>query len=200
MLDRISLETVIYIFAFIIAVVTHEFAHGYIAYLLGDPTAKRAGRLTFNPLAHVDPLGIVAMVIFRVGWAKGVPVNPNNFKNRRLGTILVSLAGITTNFIIAIIAALVFRFVNLQMPLLYQFLFILAYVNIMLGVFNLLPFPPLDGSKVLFSILPGRLEYFFSKNERYFYLILMVLIFTNRIGPIIWPIISKIVEVLFLNG
>ncbi len=197
MFNSNNLENIAYIIVFVIAIVSHEYAHGYAAYKLGDPTAKIAGRLTFNPLAHVDPMGLIAMILFRVGWAKGVPINPNNFRNRKRDTLIVSIAGIATNFLIAIIAALVFRLVQIRVPLFYQFLFILAYVNIMLGVFNLLPLPPLDGSKILFSLLPDRLEYFFNKHERILSIILIVLIFTNSISRIIWPIIIKIVGVLF---
>lgn len=197
MFNSNNLENIAYIIVFVIAIVSHEYAHGYAAYKLGDPTAKIAGRLTFNPLAHVDPMGLIAMILFRVGWAKGVPINPNNFRNRKRDTLIVSIAGIATNFLIAIIAALVFRLVKIRVPLFYQFLFILAYVNIMLGVFNLLPLPPLDGSKILFSLLPDRLEYFFNKHERILSIILIVLIFTNSISRIIWPIIIKIVGVLF---
>ncbi|NLW42340.1 MAG: site-2 protease family protein [Tissierellia bacterium] len=196
-MNKNPIETAIYVISFIIAVVFHEYAHGYAAYKLGDPTAKHAGRLTLNPLAHVDPVGLLAMLIFRIGWAKGVPINPLYFKKRKRDTIIVSIAGIVTNFLIAIIASILFRLTIIPNSYFYQFLFILAYVNIMLGVFNLLPFPPLDGSKILFSLLPNKIEYFFTKNERYFYLILMILIFTNRISSIIWPIVTKIVEVLF---
>lgn len=196
-MNRNPVETAIYVISFLIAVVFHEYAHGYAAYKLGDPTAKRAGRLTLNPLAHVDPVGLLAMLVFRIGWAKGVPINPVYFEHRKRDTMIVSIAGILTNFFIAIIASIIFRFAFIQNSYLYQFLFILAYVNVMLGVFNLMPFPPLDGSKILFSLLPNKIEYFFMKYERYFYIILMILIFTNRISIIIWPIVTKIVEVLF---
>lgn len=191
------IETIIYILAFIIAVVCHEYAHGYSAYKLGDPTAKYAGRLTFNPIAHIDPLGLIIMILFRFGWAKGVPINPNYFKNRKKDTIIVSAAGIITNLLIAFIASVIFRIFNNINTTFSFFLLILSYVNIMLAVFNLMPFPPLDGSKILFSLLPSKIERFFLRNEKYFYFILLGLILTNTVGRIIWPIIDAILGLLY---
>lgn len=197
------LETILYIIAFIIAVVCHEFAHGYAALSQGDPTAKNAGRLTLNPLAHVDPIGLIAMLIFRIGWAKGVPVNPYNFRDRRKSTLIVSSAGILTNLFIAIIASIILRLITSLNPsynsfihYLVYFLFILMWVNVMLGVFNLMPFPPLDGSKILASILPLPVERFIYQNERYLYFILIILIFTGTLSRIIMPIINFIVGIL----
>lgn len=191
-------EKIIYVLAFLIAIVFHEYAHGYAAYRLGDPTAKRAGRLTLNPIAHIDPIGLISMILFRFGWAKGVPINPNYFKNRKRDTLIVSVAGIFTNFVIAIVAALLFKFVNIQSPVFYNTLFVFAFVNVMLGVFNLLPFPPLDGSKILFSLLPTKIEFFLMRYEKYLYIILIALIFTRNIGRIITPIIIYIMRFLFI--
>lgn len=191
-------EKIIYILAFLIAIVFHEYAHGYAAYRLGDPTAKRAGRLTLNPIAHIDPIGLVCMILFRFGWAKGVPINPNYFENRKRDTLIVSVAGILTNFIIAIISALLFNYVNIQSSVFYNTLFVFAFVNVMLGVFNLLPFPPLDGSKIIFSLLPTKIEFFLIRYEKYLYIILIVLIFTRSIGKIITPIIIYIMRFLFI--
>ncbi len=190
-------ETAIFVISFIIAIVCHEYAHGYSAYILGDPTAKYAGRLTLNPLAHIDPLGLIVMLIFRFGWAKGVPINPNYFKNRKRDTIIVSASGIITNLFIAIVASILFKlFGNLNLVI-SNFLLVLSYVNVMLAVFNLMPFPPLDGSKILISLLPKKMEYFFLNNEKYFYFILIGLILTNTIGRIILPIINLVLGLLY---
>lgn len=196
-------ENILYIIAFMIAVVFHEYAHGYAALKQGDPTAKYSGRLTLNPLAHIDILGLISMVIFRIGWAKGVPVNPNNFKNKRKSNLIVSSAGILTNFTIATLASIFIRILfasNIQgSNLLYYlsyFLFILVWVNVMLGVFNLMPLPPLDGSKILVSVLPESVGSFFIRYERYFYIILLVLIFTGNLSRIISPIINFILNIL----
>lgn len=130
-----------------IAIIFHELAHGYMAYILGDNTAKNAGRLSLNPIKHIDPVGFVCMLVFRFGWAKPVPINPLNFRNRKRDTILVSLAGPLTNFIIAILVSFVILFARITSPILQKIFVITLWYNIMLGVFNLLPFPPLDGSK-----------------------------------------------------
>lgn len=190
-------ETGIYILSFIIAVVCHEYAHGYSAYKLGDPTAKMMGRLTLNPIAHIDPIGLITMILFRFGWAKGVPVNSSYFKNRKIGNLIVSSSGILTNLLIALIASMINRNINFGFSMINYFLLILSYVNVMLAVFNLLPIPPLDGSKILYSLLPTKIEYFFIKYERYLYLILIILIFTNSIGKIIWPAINFILGLLY---
>ncbi len=181
-----------------IAIIFHELGHGYMAYLLGDDTAKKSGRLTLNPFKHLDLIGFIFLLVFRFGWAKPVPVNPFNFKNRKRDTILVSLAGPLINFIIAIIVSFVLIFAKIRNPILLDILIITLWYNIMLGVFNLLPFPPLDGSKILASLLPRRLEYYFYRYEKYLYLILIILIGTNTIDRILSPIISNVLKVLDL--
>lgn len=196
-MDKNIFDNLIYLVSFVIAVTTHEFAHAYAAFKLGDPTAKMNGRLTLNPLAHVDPMGLIFMLLFKVGWAKGVPINPWFFKKRKRDSIIVSIAGIITNFAIAIIASIIFKNVTIQWSIFYKGLFILAYVNVMLGIFNLMPLPPLDGSKILISIMPERLEFFLIRNEKIFYIVLVLLVVTNKIGDVILPIIFKVVEVLF---
>ena len=173
----------------LVAIIFHELAHGYTAYRLGDPTAKDAGRLTLNPIKHIDPVGFLFMLIFRFGWAKAVPINPGYFKNRKRDTILVSLAGVTTNFILAFIIGAILVNVPLKNEIVTQMLQMGLWYNIMLGVFNILPFPPLDGSKVVASLLPVKWEAFFYKNERYFYFILLFLIATRMIQKIIGPLI-----------
>lgn len=172
------------------AIIFHELAHGLTAYWLGDPTAKNAGRLTLNPIKHIDPVGFLFMLVFRFGWAKAVPINPMNFRNRKLDTILVSIAGVTVNFIIAIILGAVLVYGNIANETVLDILGIGMWYNIMLGVFNLLPFPPLDGSKVVASLLPVKLEYYFYKYERYFYIILLGLIATDMVQKILGPLVN----------
>lgn len=182
----------------LIAIIFHELAHGYTAYRLGDNTAKNAGRLTLNPIKHIDIIGLIFMIIFKFGWAKPVPINPFNFKNRKRDMILVSLAGPFINFTIAFIIIFVLSFNIVINPTIVRLLIITVWYNIMLGIFNLLPFPPLDGSKIVASLLPLKLEYYFYKYEKYLYLILVILIATNTIDKILGPIIDKVLGLLIL--
>lgn len=174
----------------LIAIVFHELAHGYTAYLLGDNTAKNQGRLSLNPIKHLDLTGFLFMLVFRFGWAKPVPINPNNFKNRKRDTFLVSIAGVFMNFIIAIICAFIIGYVPISNETIFQIIIVTMWYNIMLGVFNLLPFPPLDGSKIVASFLPTKYEYYFYKYERYFYFVLIILIATDLTDKIMGPIID----------
>ncbi|MBP2024988.1 site-2 protease family protein [Peptoniphilus stercorisuis] len=199
-----SLEIRGYIYtaiALLVAIIPHEIAHGYAAYLLGDDTAKTDGRLSLNPLHHIDPVGLLSMIVFRIGWAKAVPINPSKFKgNRKVGTIIVSLAGVFVNFLQAFIFSIPFMYAYLKSyEVVYLFNEILWY-NIMLGVFNLVPLPPLDGSKVIASLLPSKVEYIFYKYEKYFYFVLVLLVFSGGINKIIAPIILKIREIVLSFG
>lgn len=180
----------------LVAIVFHELAHGLTAYALGDDTAKREGRLTLNPLKHIDPIGFLAMLIFKFGWAKPVPINPLNFKKRKRDTLLVSLAGPISNFFLAILVVIILKSNIVRNYLLTQILVITLWYNIMLGIFNLLPFPPLDGSKIVASLLPDRIEYFFYRYERYFYIILILMIYTNMIDRILSPMIYLVLNIL----
>ncbi|MBU5437576.1 site-2 protease family protein [Tissierella sp. MSJ-40] len=179
-----------------IAIIFHELAHGLAAYRLGDNTAKDLGRLTLNPFKHIDLVGFIFLLIFKFGWAKPVPINPFNFKKRKRDTILVSLAGPFTNFIIAVIIGFILSLNIISNYVLFQILLITLWYNIMLGVFNLLPFPPLDGSKIVASLLPSKYEYYFYKYEKYFYLILIILIGTNTIDRILSPLIDITLNLL----
>ncbi len=164
--------TVITIFSLIVllfSVIIHELAHGYVAYSLGDPTAKYAGRLALNPLKHLDPFGSVIIPLLLLlatggqgpifGWAKPVPINPYNFKDQRWGTLKVAISGPATNFAIAIIFGLLIRIINLPQTVPFiELLGIITIYNFLWGIFNLVPIPPLDGSWILFRFLPPGLE------------------------------------------
>ena len=173
--------------AALLAIIFHELSHGWVAYLLGDRTAKERDRLSLNPFKHMDFIGLLSMIVFGFGWAKPVPVNPYYFKNKKLGMVLVSLAGPLSNIIMAFVALLFARlilavFVPTTTVLVYvemiicEFLYCFAVLNIGLAVFNLIPIPPLDGSKILFSVLPRRAYGFILQYERYGMLLLIVLI------------------------
>lgn len=158
----------------IISAVFHEYAHGWAAYQLGDDTAKRSGRLTLNPIAHIDPLGtlIIPLVLLFsagifIGWAKPVPYNPYNLSDRRYGSLKVAIAGPAANIVIALVLGLGLRFASLPLvaagllsPVALDFLQLVVYVNIILALFNLIPLPPLDGSKVAADLFPGYWRYF----------------------------------------
>lgn len=140
----------------------HEAAHGWAAYALGDPTAKNAGRLTIDPVRHLDPIGTICLLFFHVGWAKPVPVNPRYFKHPRRDMALVSLAGPLSNFALALVALFLYHPLRMSssniVATIALMLYMTAVMSIGLGVFNLIPVPPLDGSKILFSFLPYRIE------------------------------------------
>ena len=178
------------------ALTVHELAHGWVAFRLGDPTAKLAGRLTMNPLKHLDPLGVLAFVIMKIGWAKPVPVDPRYFRNPQKDMLLVALAGPGSNVLLAIASALLAR-VLVSVPVLPLFvlqplvgmLVASVWINIMLAVFNIIPIPPLDGSKVLMGVLPPEAARSFARIEPFGFFILLALFYTGVIGAVILPII-----------
>ncbi|HOB35148.1 MAG TPA: site-2 protease family protein [Bacillota bacterium] len=167
--------------SFLIAISIHEFAHGKAAHLLGDPTAKSVGRLTLNPFKHIDPLGLLMIALFGFGWAKPVPVNPLFLRgNRRKAMLLVAAAGPAANFALALLAGLgLATFDLLGWGGLAWFFFYLLLLNVYLGLFNLLPVPPLDGSKILFNALPPRHLGLMYELERYSYFILVLMLVTG---------------------
>ncbi len=191
------MDFIFQIIILIVSIMAHEIAHGATAYYFGDPTAKNQGRLTLNPLKHIDLFGSIILPLvlyftgsgFLLGWAKPVPYNPYNLKNRRVGEFCVAIAGILTNFLIAVIFAIIIRFsvvLGLSLPVLSLIAYIII-LNITLGVFNLVPIPPLDGSKILFSVVPYQYERNLIAFEKYGFYILIVLIvfFGNYIGNIV---------------
>jgi Zn-dependent protease len=183
------------------AITFHEFCHGYAAYRLGDPTAARMGRLTLNPLAHFDPIGALMLLLFRFGWAKPVPVDPRYFKHPRRDMLIVSIAGVSGNFLTAFLFGMLARFFPypfLAIPALRQFIFLMIVINIGLAVFNLIPIPPLDGSKLLYPLLPpSMLEKYFWL-ERYGFFVLMILVALGVIQAIMGPIVMFFLRLILL--
>lgn len=176
----------------ILAFTVHEFSHGLAAYVLGDNTAKHYGRLTLNPIAHIDPLGFLCLVLTqRFGWAKPVPVNDMNFKNRRMGMLLVSLAGPVSNFITAFVLALLYAlFYDKMSNVMIRILGIAYIINLSIGVFNLIPIPPLDGSNILDAFLSNRQRFFMRRYAMYSNIIMLLLVFSGIIGSILNPFIE----------
>lgn len=175
----------------IIALAFHEYAHALTAYLMGDNTAKLYGRLTLNPVAHLDPLGFLCLIVTRrFGWAKPVPVNELNFRDRRRGLLLVSLAGPMSNFFLAFVIAAVYKIIYYNVgPLILNMLKIAYIINLGLGVFNLIPIPPLDGSNIVNAFLTNRQRYTLRRYSAYSNIILILLVFTGIISAVLGPAI-----------
>lgn len=168
------------------SVIFHELAHGWVAYKMGDQTAKWMGRLTLNPIKHLDPIGSLMLLIFGFGWAKPVPVNLENIPDRRKGLIFVSSAGIVTNIICAFIALLLYKIIEPpQTSMMEQILYIFARINIMLAAFNLIPIPPLDGSKILMGFTSEPVRRFLLQIEPFGFFIIIGLLYIGALNPVI---------------
>jgi Zn-dependent protease len=197
------IDGIFYVLVLIMSVVVHEFAHGYSAYLMGDMTAYKSGRLTLNPLKHLDPFGSVILPLllliskagFVIGWARPVPYNPHNLRNEKKGTIVVSIAGILANILIACVFALLIRCApSLGLPAydaslpFYKITSSIVFINLVLALFNIIPIPPLDGSKIFFALLPARLRYVENFLERWgmFFLLFFVIFIWGQVAPFIY--------------
>lgn len=184
------------------AITIHEFAHAYVAWRLGDPTAKLAGRLTLNPASHLDPLGTLALLIVGVGWGKPTPFDPFNLRNVKRDSALISVAGAVSNFILAFLLSIPYLIafftqnLNLTINSIYQVLSIIIWINLILGVFNLIPIHPLDGFKVLAGLLPRDWYRDFMQTERWGIFILILLLATGSIGKILFPFVSTLFSLL----
>lgn len=182
------------------AIIFHELAHGYVAYRLGDPTAKHLGRLSLNPLKHLDPLGTLMLFIVGFGWAKPVPVNFSYIRDYRKGMILVSSAGIIMNMIMAFLALLLYSIIDPpQSSILALVLYVFAKINIILAAFNLIPIPPLDGSKILLGFSPSSVQAVLLRLERFGFLIVIALLYFGILDPVInflQTVILSLIKVL----
>ena len=181
----------------LVCITIHELAHGLTAYWLGDSTAKDMGRLTLNPIKHIDPFGLLAMVIFRFGWAKPVPVNILNFKNPKRYMAITALAGPVSNVILAVVVMFIYGLLlrplggndNLAIEMIRR----TAYLSIALAVFNMIPIPPLDGSKVLFSLISDEYYFMLMRYERYGMILLILFITTDFFSRTIGQTVSALV-------
>ena len=189
------IQLLFFFLTFFITITVHECAHGYIAYKMGDPTAKLMGRLTLNPVKHLDPIGFIMILLIGFGWAKPVMINPRNFRNPKKGMALSALAGPAANILMAILGSLLFAILrrvfsaaginNAVAASALSFLYYFEMLNVWFAVFNLLPIPPLDGSRLVSYFLPPRLHYYYNYVERYGFLILILLLNIGRISAYI---------------
>jgi len=208
-MEKFIIEFIILAPPLLLALTFHEFSHGFVAFSLGDPTAKNNGRLTMNPLRHLDPIGTIAFFFIKFGWAKPVPVNPLNFKNPRRDMLWVALAGPLSNIFLAIVCAILTKVVVLINSIvphslilgailepLYLMLRHSVWINLILAIFNFLPIPPLDGSRILSGILPEEMARAYGSIEQYGFIIILLLAFSGILGKLILPIISFVEHLL----
>jgi Zn-dependent protease len=199
-------ELAIRIPVFLLALTIHEFAHGWVANRLGDPTARLQGRLTLNPLAHLDPIGTLAIVLIKFGWAKPVPVDYRYLRNPRRDMMVIAAAGPVSNLLLAAGSAFLLRLLPWRMagpewawlvvPIL-NMLWAAIWVNVILAIFNMLPIPPLDGSRVVSGLLPLRQALSFNRLEPYGFLIIFLLFFTGIMNPVFGFAVNTVAAALF---
>ena len=190
----------------LICITLHELSHGFVAYKLGDNTAKNMGRLTLNPIKHIDIFGLIMMVVFKFGWAKPVPVNMRNFKNPKRDMAITALAGPLSNVLICCVVLFIYGLVYLPCNLagtefagsLLYAVYITAYLSIALAIFNIIPIPPLDGSKVLFSLMSDEGYMKLMRYERYGMLLLLALIVTDALGNPLYAATEFVFDKLFI--
>ncbi len=205
MFDYQSVAKIIFTLAAVtISLTIHEYSHGLISTAQGDDTPRRSGRLTLNPLAHIDPVGFLSLMILKFGWAKPVPISSRNYKNPRLGIILTSLAGPVSNLLLAFFSILSMYIFKIQSDGMQVFLAELVFLNVGLAVFNLIPIPPLDGSKIFGEIFGGRVSEFIYRIDRKGMIILLILLWIPPVSSLlsnaIWEIafwMESVVKIFF---
>jgi Zn-dependent protease len=181
------------------SIILHEVAHGWVADKMGDSTARWLGRLTLNPLKHLDPIGTVMLFVFGFGWAKPVPVNFNNLRPVRRGLIFVASAGITANILLAFISAILLHSLNMRgMDAANVLLGYMFQINVMLAAFNLIPIPPLDGSKILMGFASRKFQYTMARIEPYGFFIILAALWLHLLDPLIAFIRYIIVAIITL--
>ena len=189
----------------LVCITLHELSHGYVAYKLGDNTAKSMGRLTLNPIKHIDIVGLIMMVAFKFGWAKPVPVDMRNFKHPKRDMAITALAGPVSNVLICCVVLFIYGIIFLPCTLsgsefwsdVLDMVYLTAYLSIALAVFNIIPVPPLDGSKVLFSLMSDEAYLKLMRYERYGMLLLLVLVATNVLGQPLQTVTQAVFKFLF---
>lgn len=202
MLENLT-DYIYIVVAALFAIILHEIAHGLVSTWLGDPTPKRQGRLSLNPLKHLDPIGTLCLIFFHVGWAKPVVVNPDFYKNKKRGMALVALAGPLMNFLLAIFSIIIMAiFVKVNaysnvLIIIYNFLLYFSVINLGLGLFNLIPIPPLDGSRILGAFLKDDTYEQYMKYERYGFIIIAILLALSSLRGNGTSFISELVDIIF---